>query len=98
MNAWAFSKNPIGPTQAELILDEMHEKYMDGDDSMMPSARSIQVVIDSWVRMGTEEAMEQAELVLDRYEEHLEELRNQDQADPRQPDAMTEVYRSMLLG
>jgi hypothetical protein len=97
MNAWAFSKNRIGPTQAELILDEMHEKFMDGDDSMKPSARSIQIVIDSWVKMDDRECMEQAELVLDRYEDHLDTLGPPD-GPPEELIAIADIYKIMLFG
>jgi len=98
LNAWAFSKNKIGPTHAEMILDEMHERYMDGDDSMKPTIRSIQVVIDSWIKQGEDDdAMEQAELVLDRYEEHMYSLGPPD-GPPEVHNDIADVYRSMLVG
>lgn len=64
---------------------------------MMPSARSIQIIIDSWVRMGSEDAMEQAEVVLDRYESHLEELESSGERE-YETSPIAEVYRSMLFG
>ncbi len=42
---------------------------LDGDDSMKPSARSVKVVTDSWIKAGD---MESAEDFLDRYKDiHL---------------------------
>lgn len=98
MNAWAFSKNKIGPTQAELLLDEMHERYMDGDDSMKPSVRSIKVIIDAWTKMGDEDgAMEQAEVMLDRYEDHLYAL-GPPEGPPEVLEDIEDIYREMLFG
>ena len=98
LNAWAFSKNKIGPTHAEMLLDEMHERYMDGDDSMKPSIRSIQVVIDAWTKLGEDEgAMEQAEVVLDRYEDHLYSL-GPPEGPPEVLQDIADIYRSMLFG
>ena len=98
MNAWAFSKNKIGPTQAELLLDEMHERYMDGDDSMKPSVRSIKVIIDAWTKMADEDgAMEQAEVMLDRYEDHLYAL-GPPEGSPEVLQDIADIYREMLFG
>ena len=90
MNALAFSKKADGPTRAEELLDEMNEKYLDGDDSMKPTSRTIKVVIDAFVKKGQ---MDRAEAVLDRYEESLEEDES-----PTGRKELRDTYRSMLLG
>ena len=90
MNALAFSKKPDGPSRAEELLEEMNEKYLDGDDSMKPSSRTIKVVIDAFVKKGQ---MDRAEGVLDRYEESLEEDES-----PTGMKELRDTYRSMLLG
>ena len=90
MNALAYSKKPNGPYRAEELLDEMNEKYLDGDDTMKPSSRSIKVVIDSYVKKGK---MENAESVLDKYEETLEANDT-----PEGVKELRDTYRSVLLG
>jgi hypothetical protein len=90
MNAFVFSKESNGPSRAEAILDEMNEKYLDGDDTMKPSSRSVKLVIDAWIKKGD---MERAEDLLDRFEDFLAE-----DASPRMFDELKDIYRSMLFG
>jgi hypothetical protein len=90
MNAYAFSKSESGAEEAETILDEMNEFYLDGDDTMKPSARSIRVVIDAWVKNGD---MSRAEGMLDKYEEFLA-----GQGDLNDKNDIRDLYRSMLFG
>jgi hypothetical protein len=90
MNAFVFSKESNGPPRAEAILDEMNEKYIDGDDTMKPSSRSVKIVIDAWIKKGQ---MERAEDLLDRYEDLLAE-----DDSPRTFDELQDIYRSMLFG
>jgi hypothetical protein len=97
MNAFAYSKTPDGPVRAEEILIEMHERYLDGDDSMKPSPRSIQNIIDAWLKSDAPSAVAAAELSLDRYENLLEEaskLEDWGQAS----NELKDIYRSMLFG
>jgi hypothetical protein len=90
MNAFVFSKESDAPPRAEAILDEMNEKYLDGDDTMKPSSRSVKIVIDAWIKKGN---MERAEDLLDRYEDLLA----QDDS-PRTFDELQDIYRAMLFG
>lgn len=73
---------------------------------MKPTAKSIRVVIDAWVSSriadnnnlsGGGGVMEQAEMVLDTYEDFLDSL-----GPPEDPpgvlDDVRDVYRSMLFG
>jgi hypothetical protein len=97
MNAFVYTKTPEAPVQAEEILNEMNEKYLDGDDSMKPSPRSIQNVIDAWMRSDNPKSVEKAELVLDRYEEFLEEACNSEETG-QVSEELAYIYRSMLFG
>ena len=90
MNAFVSSKESDGPPRAEAILDEMNEKYLDGDDTMKPSSRSVKILIDAWIKKGH---MERAEDLLDRYEDLLTE-----DDSPRTFDELQDIYRSMLFG
>jgi hypothetical protein len=97
MNAFAYSKTPDGPVRAEEILIEMHERYLDGDDSMKPSPRSIQNIIDAWMKSDIPGAITQAELSLDRYEDLLEEASNSEETG-RVSEELKYIYRQMLFG
>jgi pentatricopeptide repeat protein len=65
MNAFAFSRNKDNIEQAEQLLDEMNERYMDGDDSMKPTMRSVKILVDAWIKIGE---MDRAESLYDKYE------------------------------
>ena len=97
MNAFAFSKIVEGPSKAEEILDLTHELYLEGDETMKPSAKSIRIVLDSWIRSNTTDAMDEAELLLERYEDLLDSL-----GPPTEPvevlDDTRDIYRTMLFG
>lgn len=97
LNANAFTKTANGLLRAAVILDEMNERYMDGDDSFKPTARSIRILFDSYSQSMLPDKMNQLEDILDRYSDHLESLRS--------PNASTDVlddikyiHRSMILG
>lgn len=90
MNAFAFARGGEDAGEAEKLLEEMNELYMDGDGTMKPSARSIKVVADAWIKQRD---MESAEQLLDDYEHFLfaedEEKQTQNAKD---------LFQSMLLG
>jgi pentatricopeptide repeat protein len=90
VNAFAFSKDRDGPSRAEDLLNELNEKFLDGDDSMKVSARAIKAVMDSWIKKGE---MDRAEDLLDRYEDLL----TSDDS-PKTSDELKDIYRSMLYG
>jgi hypothetical protein len=94
MNANAFSSttNPEGPVRAQEILGEMNERYLDGADEIWrPTAKSIRVVVKSWIRSSVPDKMEKAERVLDVYEDLLDSL------GPSDEDAK-DIFESMLFG
>jgi pentatricopeptide repeat protein len=68
-NAYAFSKDMENIDEAGDLLDEMNERYLDGDDSMRPSIRSIKILMDGWIKQG---AMDKAEDLWEKYEDTLE--------------------------
>jgi pentatricopeptide repeat protein len=68
-NACAFSKDKENIDEAGNLLDEMNERYLDGDDSMKPSIHSIKILIDAWIKLG---AMDKAEDIWEKYEDTLE--------------------------
>jgi hypothetical protein len=90
MNAFAASKTPDGPIRAEEILDEMNEKYIDGDDSFRPSPKTIRSVVDAWIKGDASNCMERAEGVVDRYKDYLDHQTAFDD--------VADIYRSMLFG
>jgi pentatricopeptide repeat protein len=92
MNAWAASKSPDGPRRAEEILDEMNERYLDGEDEMRPTPRSIKAVIDAWIKTNDPSAMDRAEAMLDKYEDF-----DEFQA-PIQDETVQEIYKCILFG
>ena len=95
LNAWAFSKTIEGPRKAQEILYEMYEKYMDGDDTMKPTAKSICVVIEAWIKSALPDAMENAEKVLDTFEDYLTSMLNDDVSMNKE---VSDVYKMMLFG
>ncbi|KAG7371769.1 PPR: pentatricopeptide repeat domain containing protein [Nitzschia inconspicua] len=88
LNAYAFSKDRGNIEEAENLLDEMNEKYLDGDDSMKPSVRSIKVMVDAWIKQGV---MEKAEELWEKYEEFLEEPKIS-------KEDLDEIYHAFLHG
>jgi hypothetical protein len=91
-NAYAYSKSEEDVAEAERLLEEMNEMYLDGDDTMKPSVRSIKVLLNAWIKLG---AIDKAENVLNQYEDML--------IDDTNNDGMTvedwkEIYRSILMG
>jgi pentatricopeptide repeat protein len=93
MNAHAAdSKSPGNARKAQDILDEMNERYLDGEDDMKVSTKSIKVVIDAWIKTNDPNAMDQAEAVLEMYED-MDEFQ-----EPADDEIVQDIYRSMLFG
>ena len=97
-NAYAHSKFTDEVEEAERLLDEMNEIYLDGDDSFKPSVRSIKVMLNAWIKIG---AVDRAEKVLNRYEDILEEAEDNEDGELRH--TMTskdwqDIYKSLLIG
>ncbi len=102
MNAWAFSKTTEGPQCATDILLEMYERYLDGDNTMKPSAKNIRVVLEAWIGSEEGDAMEQAEKLMDAFVDHLDTMLTSttqaDMSDETVREAVSDVYRTMLYG
>jgi hypothetical protein len=97
-NAYAYSKFEDEVEEAERLLDEMNELYLDGDDSFKPSVRSIKVLMDAWIKVGV---IHRAEQVLKTYEDILEEAENSDSDDDRHAMSSSDwqgIYKSLLIG
>lgn len=93
MNAYAFSRGGEDAGEAEKLLEDMHERYLDGDETMKPSARSVRIVADAWIKAGD---MDSAEQFLDEFEQYLYGAENEDVAEIAE--ATIDLYRSMLFG
>ena len=97
-NAYAHSKVQEEVEEAELILEEMNEVYLDGDDSFQPSVRSIKVLLEAWIKIGD---VYRAEKVLRTYEDILEEAENNDNGELRRimsSEDWKDIYKSLLIG
>ena len=90
MNAYAFARGGEDAGEAEKLLEEMNELYLDGDDSMKPSPRSVRIVADAWIKSGD---MASAESFLDDYEIYLS-----DDGSTGTAEETVDMYRSMLYG
>lgn len=89
--ACANSKNRMeAPIRAEELLDEMNERYLDGDDSFKPSAKSIRAVIEALIKSGRQDASFKAEEVYEKYDHYL--LQEEDVK------IVYDIFRSMLFG
>ena len=88
MNAWVASK--MNTERAEEILNEMHERYLDGDDDMKPSPRSVRAVVEAWVKSESIKGMNQAEALLHRVKD-IEEMQ-------RPSDEVKDIYKHMIFG
>jgi hypothetical protein len=95
MNANAFSKTAEGLTRATEILDEMNERWLDGDESFKPTPRSIRMLVDFWVKNSAEDRMTHAEDILERYAEHIDPAEISD--DKARMD-LSEIHKSMIFG
>lgn len=95
MNANAFSKTTDGLTRATEILDEMNERWLDGEESFKPTPRSIRMIVDFWVKNSADDRMTHAEDILERYAKHInpEELSE----DKARMD-LSEIHKSMIFG
>lgn len=95
MNANACSQTMEGLNRATQTLNEMYERYLDGDDAYMPTARSVHVLIENWVRSSLPNKMDEAEAIFNLYKDHIIE---------NLPDTMdnkatlTAIYKSMVIG
>jgi Pentatricopeptide repeat domain len=71
-NAWSGTKE--GLVQAELILQEMEELYLDGigDESFQPTALSVRTMVDAWLQSDVPRKVVEASRVADQYEHVLE--------------------------
>lgn len=97
-NAFAHSKLQEEVEEAERLLEEMNEVYLDGDDSFKPSVRSIKTLLDAWIKVG---AADRAEQVLKTYEDVLEEAENTENSDIRHTmssEDWKDIYKSLLIG
>jgi hypothetical protein len=93
MNANACSETVEGLQRAKDILDEMNEKYMDGDDKFIPTARSVYVLIDGWVHSSLPNKLEEAETILNSYKDHLFTIESFDDKS-----SLPAIYKSMVIG
>jgi hypothetical protein len=91
MNANAYSQTLEGLHRARDILNDMNERYLDGDDAFLPTARSILILIDQWVRSSLPSKMDEAEFILNCYKEHLFTI-------PSVDDSLSAIYKSMVIG
>ena len=102
MNAWAFSKADEGPEKAQELLTEMYERYLDGDDTMEPTAKSIRVVLEGWIKSNAVDAMQHAEKLLDIFEDHLDTMQDSASQDGGLRSSVSkdvsDVYETMLVG
>lgn len=97
-NAFAHSKLQDEVEEAERLLEEMNEVYLDGDDSFKPSVRTIKTLLDAWIKVG---AVDRAEQVLKTYEDILEEAENKENSDIRHTMSSEDwkgIYKSLLIG
>ena len=94
MNAYAFAKGGSGAHDAEQILREMNEVYMDGDDSMKPSLRSIKMIVEAWIKARD---LDRAEDLLDDFEEYLVVDLTGDNKERTEND-LHYLYRAILFG
>ena len=90
LNAWALSRRDDGPAHAEKILDEMNEKYMDGDDTYRPSTKSVKKIVEGWITTssnndGDEKGIFRAEQFLQRYQDYVV-LEYKDEEDDKEDD------------
>jgi hypothetical protein len=94
LNAWCRCKDVEqgGAKYAEILLDEMNERYLDGDDTFKPSAKSIRAVIEAWVKSDRQEALFKAEEIFERYDD-MEYL-----SDPNDDDIVKDIYKSLIFG
>jgi hypothetical protein len=91
MNANAYSQTLEGLHRAKDILNDMNDRYLDGEDAFLPTARSILILIDQWVRSSLPNKMDEAESILNCYKEHLFTI-------PSVDDSLSAIYKSMVIG
>jgi pentatricopeptide repeat protein len=79
-------------TEAEAWLDKQYEVYQQtGNESLRPAVQSVRCVLEAWTRdQDYPNAMEEAEFVLERYQELLDETTNNE--------GMASIYRIILFG
>jgi len=95
-NAYAGSKFDDEVEKAEELLEEMNERYLDGDDTFQPTVRSIKTLIDSWIKIGE---IRRAEEVLNTYQDILEDAEdNQELKHTMSAEEWQGIYKSLLIG
>ena len=76
--------------RSEAWLDQQYQAYTEsGDVSLKPTARSIRNVVEAWTRRQDDpSAMEEAEFILERYRELIE----------NDTEVMMDVYKTLVFG
>ena len=76
--------------RAEAWLDQQYQAYTEsGDVDLKPTARSIRNVVEAWSRQQDDPtAMEEAEFILERYQELVE----------KDIEVMVDLYKTLLFG
>jgi len=95
-NAYANCKYKDEIENAEEILDEMNEIYLDGDDSFKPSVPAIKSLLAGWIKVGD---IFQAERALKKYEGFLEDAENDESGEARNVMSGSDwedIYKSFL--
>ena len=95
MNANACGQTMDGLQRGTQILNEMYERYMDGDDAYIPSARSVHVLIENWIRSPLPNKMDEAEAIFNHYKDHI--VDNLPDTMERKS-ALTAIYKAMVIG
>ena len=95
MNANACSQTTDGLKRATQIINDMYERYLDGDDSSVPTARSIHILIDNWIRSQLPNKMDEAESIFNMYKDQI--IYNLPEATDTKTQ-LTAIYKSMVIG
>jgi trimethylamine:corrinoid methyltransferase-like protein len=65
MTAWTRSGHPDKAQRAQLLYDEMIQKYKAGDKGVKPGPPAFEVLISAWCESGQPDAIQKAQVVLD---------------------------------
>jgi pentatricopeptide repeat protein len=111
LNAYAYDRSDEGSQMAVEILNEMNEQYLDGNDSMKPSARTLRVVIESLIKGKDATSVLQAESILRQFSDTLAVPASQEDNQNSKMslsgvghrvegavDHVSDIYRSMVFG
>jgi hypothetical protein len=90
MRANAWSGTTEGLVQAEAIMQEMQELYLDGigDESFQPTPAMVRTLVDAWLQSDAPRKVVEASRVADRYERVLATA----------PELYGLVWRNLLSG